>query len=217
MTDKNQPQKITINDWHFRIKTSQQQDDQTKIMLLIHGYLGNENAMWILTRPLPKQYTLIAPRAPIEISPNQYAWHKMTPKWPDLKSYQNLTEQLLERVEVWLEDNGMDIEQYDVMGFSQGAVIAYALAFLHPEKIGKVAALASFIPQSWQSEIDQNAIQHKSFFIAHGTKDEIIPIQRAEKSARWLEQMGANVNFCAADIGHKLSADCFKGLGDYFK
>ncbi len=41
----------------------------------------------------------------------------------------------------------MNIKQFDVMGFSQGAVMAYALSFLFPEG-NKVAALAGFVPIS---------------------------------------------------------------------
>jgi len=92
----------------------------------------------------------------------------------------------------------------------------YILAFLFPEKINKVAALASFIPQTWRSSIDTEWIKNKDFFIAHGSQDEIIPINKASESAKWLEEHQANVTFCEANIGHKLSADCFKGLGNFF-
>jgi len=217
MSENSQPQKTIIKDWTFRIKKPPQNIDQKRVMLLLHGFMGNENAMWILTNPLPDSYLLIAPRAPIEMGGGQYSWHEIMPQWPDLETYQNLADQLLTRVETWLRDNSINSGRYDVMGFSQGAVMAYALAFLYPEKIDKVAALASFIPQSWKSNIDTNLIKNKSFFIAHGTEDEIIPITKASKSAKWLEENGAKVTFCKAKIGHKLSSGCFTGLGNFFE
>jgi len=216
MSENNKPQEAIINDWTFRIKQPSQLSDQTRVMLLLHGYMGNENAMWILTNPLPDSYLFIAPRAPEKIAPDQFSWHRITPQWPGLDTYQNLADQLLERVEIWLDDNGIKTASYDVMGFSQGAVMAYALAFLYPERIHKVAALASFIPHNWRQSINTEGIKNKDFFIAHGSKDEIIPIHKASKSAKWLEGHQANVTFCEADIGHKLSAVCFKGLGNFF-
>lgn len=217
MAKENQPQETTIKNWTFRIKKPSQQDQPVKIMLLLHGHLGNEKSMWILTSRLPDSYIYIAPRAPVKTGEYQYSWHEISPQWPDLDHYHGLAQKLLERVYSWCDDNNLECDQLDIMGFSQGAVMAYALAFLYPEKIGKVAALASFIPQSWKSEIDTISIESKSFFIAHGTEDEIIPIQKASKTADWLEENGADVTFCKADIGHKLSADCFKGLGKFFE
>ena len=217
MNEDMQPEKVKIENWTFRIKKPSEINDQTKLMLLLHGYMGNENVMWILANPLPETYVFIAPRAPVKIGLKQYAWHKITPQWPSLAAYKQKADQLLERIELWMEDNpGFNNQSFDVMGFSQGAVMAYALAFLYPERINKVASIASFIPESWKSEINREAITGKSFFIAHGTKDEIIPITRASKSVDWLSQNGADVNFCKAEIGHKISANCFEGLGDFF-
>ena len=32
-----------------------------------------------------------------------------------------------------------------------------------------------------------------------------------------LEQAGAQVTYCEADVGHKVSADCLRGLENFFK
>ena len=217
MIKENQPQETTINDWPFRILSPSKKHEKLKPMLLLHGHLGNEKSMWIFTERLPDTYTFIAPRAPVKTGEDLYSWHKISPQWPDLDHYHGLAEKLLNRVNLWCSDNNLECNRLDVLGFSQGAVMAYALAFLYPEKIGKVAALASFIPQNWKSEINTRSIKNKSFFIAHGTEDEIIPIKKASKAADWLGENGANITFCRADIGHKLSADCFKGLGKFFE
>lgn len=216
MTNESKPQKKIIKNWPFMIKNPAQQAEQPKIILLLHGHLGNEKSMWILTNRLPESYTCIAPRAPVKTGENQYSWHKIIPQWPGLDHYHELAENVLERVHSWCDKNDMECNIIDVMGFSQGAVLAYALAFLYPDIIGKVAALASFIPEAWKPEIDTKSLKNKSFFIAHGTEDEIVPIQKAKKTAEWLEEHGANITFCTSEIGHKLSADCFKGLGKFF-
>ena len=185
-------------------------------MLLLHGHLGNENAMWILTKPIPNSYTLIAPRAPVKTGKDQYSWHEISPQWPGLEKYTDLTNKLLTRVDGWLREQNLNFQHFDVMGFSQGALMAYALAILHPHRISKVAALAGFIPQSWVEKLDKRSLLRKSFFVAHGKQDDIIPINKAYQAADWLEDNGAQVTFCAADIGHKLSANCFNGLGNFF-
>jgi len=218
MDENNQPQMITIDDMTFRVRVPEEPDTADRLLVLLHGHLGNENVMWILTKTIPKSYMMLSPRAPVRLGPDQYSWHAIEPQWPGLDHYQALSEDLLKRVDHWVEDHQITVKRYDIMGFSQGAVLAYALSILHPEKIGKVAALAGFLPRSWKETLANNDLQlgGKSFFIAHGIKDDIIPISEARKSAEWLSEKGAEVTFCEADIGHKLSADCFNGLGEFF-
>ena len=216
MNEKQQPEKIEINRWPFRVQYPKNTSADNRVMLLLHGHLGNENVMWILAKPLPKNYYLLAPRAPLKTGENQFSWHEITPQWPDIQTYRDLAEQLISRVDDWVKEQAIKINRYDIMGFSQGAVMAYALAILFPERIGKVAALAGFIPQNWQESLDLKSVKERDFFIAHGTQDDIIPIKKAHQAAVVLEENGAQVTFCEAEIGHKLSANCFNGLGEFF-
>ncbi len=207
---------ISLDGWPFRIRKAATETAQIKLMLLLHGHLGDENSMWILTKPLPTTYALLAPRAPIQTGPDQFSWHEIGPHWPDIITYHRLAVKLLTRVNHWLDNGHMATNRIDVMGFSQGAVMSYALAILHPERIGKVAALAGFIPKAWKDHLHKEALQGKNFYIAHGTRDDVIPLDKACQAAEWLKEKGAQVEFCKADTGHKLSADCFKGLGAFF-
>lgn len=217
MTKDNQPQKIELDGWPFRIKKPSKVTDQTRVLLLLHGHLGNENVMWILTNPLPDDYIMMAPRAPVKTGKDQYSWHKIKQGWPGIETYQELIDSLLSRVNTWLEDNQLDVEKLDVMGFSQGAAMAYAMAILYPEKVGRIAAIAGFIPKSWEEHLQRASLGGKKFFVAHGTQDDIVPIKKAQQAARWLKENNAQVTLCEADTGHKISANCFKGLGDFFR
>jgi phospholipase/carboxylesterase len=210
------PEKDKINGWHFRVKRPPVLSDKTQILLLLHGYLGNEDVMWTLTKPIPDTYLMLAPRAPVKMGSDQYSWHEISPQWPSINTYQTLTEDLLNHVQSWMDREGMVMSEYNLMGFSQGAVMAYALAILHPEVVRKVAALAGFIPHSWKKQLTSAPFTHQEFFIAHGKNDDIVPIKKARQTVNWLEEKNAQVTFCEADIGHKISADCFNGLGKFF-
>lgn len=217
MIDKNQTYTTQIDGWTFRIKETSPSINGARILLLLHGHLGNEDAMWVLTKPLPDGYSLLAPRAPVQIGKNQYSWHEIGPQWPGIDDYQKLTDQLLRRVDSWVKNHTSETLKYDVMGFSQGAVMAYALAILQSDRIRKTAAIAGFLPQNWKQELAQNQLKNKTFFIAHGTDDRIIPVQEARQAAQWLDDKGAEVTFCTAKTGHKISANCFNGLGEFFR
>jgi predicted esterase len=59
-------------------------------------------------------------------------------------------------------------------------------------------------------------LEGKSFFVAHGTKDQTVPIERARAALTLLEQAGAQVTFCEDDVGHKVSVACLRALKDFF-
>lgn len=217
MNDSSQSFTTIIEGWTFRIKPAPSHGQTHHILLLLHGHLGNENVMWILAKPLPKHFTMLSPRAPVKLGDNQYSWHEIKPQWPGLDHYQALTEGLLTRVDAWVKRHTPDVTGYDILGFSQGGVMAYALGILHPDRIRRIAAIASFLPQSWISHLNQKTLKDKRFFIAHGTKDEIVPVQKAHQAAQWLQENGADVTFCTADTGHKIRANCFNGLGTFFE
>jgi phospholipase/carboxylesterase len=217
MTSDNTPTAVTIDGWPFKLKTPQNEFPKNRLLLLLHGHLGNENVMWILTNSIPKSYILLAPRAPVQLGPDQYSWHAIQPQWPSLQgTYHDLATDLLEHVDAWAKENTPDVTHYDLMGFSQGAVMAYALSFLFPERIGKTAAIAGFIPQNWNNNLEDIDLGGRTYFIAHGTQDEVIPIEKARQVERILKEKGAEVQFCSAETGHKLGANCFSGLGDFF-
>lgn len=214
-----QTKDIIINDWPFKaLFPAEEPARKNRLLLLLHGHLGNENVMWILTKPISEDRVMLAPRAPVQLGPDQYSWHPIRPQWPNLEqTYRTLGNDLLSRVDQWVSQKGLNISKYDVMGFSQGAVMAFSLSFLFPEKINKVAALAGFIPQNWQSSLKTINLEGQSYFISNGTKDEIVPIQKAHQTLSWLKEKGAQVTYCEGPTGHKLSASCFNGLGDYFR
>jgi predicted esterase len=45
----------------------------------------------------------------------------------------------------------------------------------------------------------------------------LVPLERARGSIEMLEGAGAQVTFCEAEVGHKLSAECLRSLRSFFK
>lgn len=207
---------LVIDGWPFRIQKPSQ-PDETRVILLLHGHLGNENVMWTLTKPLSDNYYMLAPRAPIKLGINQYSWHEIQPQWPGISYYRQISDQLLKRIDIWRQEERIKANQVDVMGFSQGAVLAYSLALLYPERIRKVAGLSGFIPQSWQKSLTLGSLKEKKIFITHGTRDDIVPITSAYQTASWLRNLDADVTFCESNTGHKIGIDCVNELELFFR
>jgi predicted esterase len=44
----------------------------------------------------------------------------------------------------------------------------------------------------------------------------MVSIERAQQEVSLLENAGAQVSFCEAEVGHKVSADCLRALQSFF-
>jgi phospholipase/carboxylesterase len=111
----------------------------------------------------------------------------------------------------------LDAPQFDMAGFSQGAALVKLVGMLHPHRIRKMGVLAGFVPSGLEEVISQRPLAGKNIFVAHGTQDEMIPIDRARNSIDLLEQAGAQVTYCEDEVGHKVSSACMRALESYLQ
>jgi phospholipase/carboxylesterase len=213
--DPNSPTLVTFKEWTLRVREAT--GPSPRLLLLIHGLTGDENSMWVFTRDLPAHYWMVAPRAPhlSQMPQGGYSWYGSRSESEDLPALEQLkpaVETLLTLVDAYCASVGLDGSTFDVVGFSQGAAMSSLLAFLYPERIGRVGILAGFVPGGLEELISQRPVEGKPFFVAHGTKDETVSIDRARASIGILERAGANVTFCEDEVGHKVSLTCLRAL-----
>ena len=194
-------------------------DPSPRLLLLIHGLTGDENVMWVFARDLPAHYWMVAPRAPHTAQPSGYSWRPPpfeTMDGPSLEQLKQNDEALIRLVDAYAASVGIEASTFDVMGFSQGAAMSNVLAFLYPNRVGKTGILAGFIPLGLEELVSQRPLEGKSFFVAHGTKDERVTVERARSSVALLEQAGAKVTYCEDDVAHKVSLNCLRALKEFF-
>jgi phospholipase/carboxylesterase len=217
MPDLNNASLISFNNWTLRVRESTH--PSARLLLMIHGFTGDENSMWVFGRDMPEPYWIVAPRAPYAGQPSGYSWRP--PQYENLNqlSFDQLrdsAEALIRLVDDYSASVGLDAGNFDVMGFSQGGAMSSALAFLYPQRIRKVGILAGFVPSGLESLVLQRPLEGKPCFVAHGSKDETVPVDRARASVAILEQAGAQVTYCEDEVGHKVSIPCLHGLKKFF-
>lgn len=217
MPDPNNISLISFKNWTLRVRESTHQ--ASRLMLLIHGHTGDENSMWVFARAMPDHYWMVAPRAPYSAESAGYSWRQ-----PQTGNYDQLSLEMLESaaqalirfVDEYSTSAKLDASTCDVMGFSQGAALSSALALLYPERIRKTALLAGFVPSGLEELVTQRPLEGKPFFVAHGTKDEMVSVDQARASIALLEQAGAHVTYCEDEVGHKVSVTCLRALQKFF-
>ena len=217
MPDLNNTYLITFKNWTLRIRESTR--PTPRLMLLIHGHTGDENSMWVFARTMPDHYWMVAPRAPYPAEPGGYSWRPpQTGNFDQVGSEMlgSTAEALIRLVDEYSASVGIEASDFDVIGFSQGAAVTSLLAFQYPKRARKTGLLAGFVPSGLEELVTQRPLEGRQFFVAHGTKDETVPIDRARASIALLEQAGAQVTYCEDQVGHKVSVTCLRALQKFF-
>jgi phospholipase/carboxylesterase len=205
----------TISDWMVGERRPESPGPHP-VFLLLHGWTGDENSMWIFGSRLPKNGLLIAPRGLYPTPSGGYGWnsfqHGLT---PHVNDYSLAVEALIKLLTVQNFPTA-DFSRLNLIGFSQGAVVAYTFLLTHPELVRSIAGLAGFLPDGAAELATQQRFHHKPVFIAHGRRDDVVPVERSRQAVAVFEEAGAQVTYCEDDVGHKLSASCFRELEAFF-
>lgn len=217
MPDPNNTSLIEFKNWTLRIREAAK--PSARLLLLIHGFTGDENSMWVFARNLSPDYWILAPRAPFRAEGGGYSWRERFDSsqfgHPSVEQLRPNAEGLIRLVDEYSASAEIDAGTFDVMGFSQGAVMSNVLTFLYPHRIRRAAILAGFVPDGLDELAPQRPLQDKPFFVTHGTKDDTVNIERARRSIAILERAGAQVTYCEDDVGHKVSMNCLRALNDF--
>ena len=192
-------------------------DGPFPLILLLHGWTGDENAMWVFAGRMPEEAWVLAPRGLYPTPLGGFGWHpQLSTAWPSMADFQPAVEALLE----WLRPANfpmVDFTRLTLVGFSQGAALAGAIALTNPDRVEALAGLSGFLPEGAAALTGGRPLDGKSAFLAHGTRDELVPVERARQAVQLLQAAGAQVTYCEDDVGHKLSAACFRSLESFLK
>ena len=216
---KNELTTIQIDQWIIRYRSPDGAGPHPVIWLL-HGWTGDEASMWVFAARLPDHYLLLAPRGLYTTPRGGFGWHPLKEGkiWPQVDDFLPAIEQLNALMENWpAQAPAADFSRFRLAGFSQGGALAYAYTLLHAQRVIALAALASFLPDGAAVYLQNQPLNGLPIYISHGVTDPLVPVARARQAVQLLDQADAEVNYCESDVGHKLSADCFKGMEVFFR
>jgi phospholipase/carboxylesterase len=209
---------IEFNGWTLRTHASE--STTPKLLVMIHGWTGDENSMWVFTRKFSRDYWMIAPRAPYQADTTGFSWRppeEGTFGRPSLELLKPAAEALIQLIDEYAASVKLDASQFDVIGFSQGAAMVGALGALYPQRVRKMGMLAGFVPYQFDTTVQSKPLAGKHIFVAHGTHDQTVTVDRAHASVSLLEQAGATITYCEDEVGHKLSSKCLRALEAYLE
>jgi phospholipase/carboxylesterase len=171
-------------------------------LVLLHGRGADEHDLFPLLDAIDPERRLrgLTPGGPLALPPGGRHWYRLagipTPDpetfWP---SFHALSE-LLDGVQPPLV----------LGGFSQGAVMSYALALGRgPEKRpAALLPLSGFMPRVDGLELDLTGLEAFPVAIAHGSLDPVISVEWSREARDALTAAGADVTYHEAPLPHTI-------------
>lgn len=182
-------------------------EGKTPLLLLLHGYGSNEEDLFSFAPELPESFFIISAKAPIEMQPYGNAWYHIS-IYPDgVKSSDNEGAKVARDMIATFIDEAVkeyDLDPYNVtlLGFSQGTILSYAVALTYPEKVKNVIGLSGYINEDIIDLKSNPSYTHLNIYNSHGTVDQVIPLEAAQKTPGYLEKLGISSSLSTFPVGH---------------
>jgi phospholipase/carboxylesterase len=177
--------------------------------VMIHGMGGDERVMWPFSSSLPAGWLQLTVRGILPAEHHAYTWvHRGPDEWPDLAAFGPAAARLGRFVAGLPAAYGADPDRVVLIGFSQGAALAFAAAMTwgargdQPRRPAGVASLVGFVPEG--GDVSARPLEGLPVFMAVGARDALVPIQRARASVALAEGLGATVTSREYEAGHKV-------------
>ena len=189
--------------------------DKNPLLLLLHGYGSNEADLFSFATELPDEYYIISARAPYDMQYGSYAWYAINfdadeNKFSDLDQARESRDLIAGFIDELITNYPIDTKNVSLLGFSQGAILSYAIALSHPEKIKNVIALSGYANEEIiEANYEKNDFSNLRIFHSHGTVDQVIPVEWARKTSPFLKNLTINATYKEYPVGHGVAPQNF--------
>jgi phospholipase/carboxylesterase len=179
--------------------------DPEGALVLFHGRGTSEHDLYPLLDALDPQRRLLGatPRGPLVLPPGGAHWYVVREiGYPDRETFMTSYELAAAWLDGLAEETGIPMSRTIIGGFSQGAVMSWALGLVRgrPRPAG-IIALSGFIPAVDGFELDLSA-PRPPVAIGHGTYDPVISVEFGRQAEKLLEEAGADVLYRESPIPH---------------
>jgi phospholipase/carboxylesterase len=188
-------------------------------LVLFHGRGTDEHDLLPLLASLDPERRLIGVtvRGPLSLPPGGAHWYVVQRVgYPDHDTFHATLARVAEWLDALLRELDLPLGRVVLGGFSQGAVMAYALGLGagRPAPAG-IIALSSFLPEVDGFELDLDGRRGLPVAIGHGEYDPIIGVEWGRRARERLEAAGLAVTYRESPMPHAIDPDFVGELGGW--
>ena len=199
--------------YHIVRKSTLQEN--APLLILLHGYGSDENDLFSFASELPEELFIVSVRAPYEMQPYGNAWYAINfdaekGKWSDNEQAKTSRDLIATFVDEAVHYYPVDKNNVNLLGFSQGAILSYAVALTYPEKVKNIMALSGYINKDiFPENLKAKDYSNLDFYCSHGSVDQVIPVDWARQTAPFLKELHINHTYSEFPVGHGVAPQNF--------
>lgn len=111
---------------------------------------------------------------------------------------------------------GISTKNIILAGFSQGGAIAYMVGLTHPEPLGGIIALSTYIPDPESLHAQYHSANKLTpVFIGHGNEDDIVGLSLGQKAYQTIEGYGNPCTYREYPMTHSVCAEEIQDIADW--
>ena len=206
---------------HYIVREPKQATENPPLLILLHGYGSNEQDLFSFAEELPDNLLIVSAQAPHSMGFGAYAWYAINfdnenGKFSDLVQ----ANESIDKIAVFIDEvktkYNTNPNKTFLLGFSQGAILSYALSFKYPNKVQNVIALSGYInDELLPKEIPKSITT--DYYISHGTVDQVLPIDWARKAPLFLDEQNLNNEYSEYPVGHGVAPQNFYSFKNWIE
>lgn len=174
-------------------------------VVAIHGRGSHAGDLIELAPYFGADWLTITPQAPTQLGFGYHWYELQRVGYPEPRSFARSLDLLRRFVAQVPTAYPVDPQRVVVMGFSQGAVMSFALGLTEPRHYAGVVAMSGYIAPQTQQDADHEGLSGFPILITHGSQDAVIPISFGREARDWLAGTPAQVAYHEYPIGHQVS------------
>ncbi len=186
-------------------------DAPPPLLLLLHGYGANEYDLFDLADFVDPRFHVVSARAPLALPWGGFAWYHLSGVPGRLVPDPQTRAQAVDLVERFVEALpgriGADPRRTYLLGFSQGAIMSFAVAVRRPELVAGLVPISGYLDPALLPPTGVQALERLPILHMHGAYDEIIPVEAAHMTRDMLRLSGARYAYHEYPIGHGIHPD----------
>ena len=198
---------------HISHPARQPEPGPSPCLLLLHGFGANEQDLLGLAPYLDPRFSIISPRAPINLGWGSFAWYMIQPLADGSFHYDReealnsmyLIDKFIDEI---IEAYNLDPTRIFLAGFSQGAIQSCALLMTNPAKLAGIVAMSGRWPEPVDSILVSNErLSGKPVLAVHGVQDEVIDIGFGRELKKKFEALPVDFTYQEFAMGHTISPE----------
>jgi len=192
------------------------------LLVMLHGVGGNEAGLTRFTDALDPRLLVLSVRAPFVNAPGAYRWFDVafSPQGIDIDADEAETSRLavIQFINDAVMGYGADPRRVYLLGFSQGATLAYGIGLTAPARLRGIVGIGGrVLPEIAPIAAPAHALRHLTLLIQHGTQDPVMPLARAHATRDLFVGLGVMLGYREYPAAHEITADMVGDACDFLR